>query len=196
MSVIIALLGLFAVADSNQELAEHRIYRNDEFGIEISVLRDLNVCPITSGSHPQGFYVWLDRLTICHAPPDHTSNRKINILGQYNSSFAVSPAVHLPCTPVEVSDSIKSDSQNLSFSDSKSLWCRKTYNDGITEYYVTTQGGRRRLPHDSPEMATARTHYYAVLRTTEHDAAADLNTFRRFLRNVRLRPEVTDEQAP
>jgi hypothetical protein len=169
------------------------IHHKEGFGIEAPFPPGSRVCQVQSGGHAHGFYMWLDPTSECDPPTDRRPARKISISGVYNSSFRESPVHYLRCTPGTVPSGVRANLRDLTFRGLASTACGLQVEDGSIQFFIVAQGGRWRSPQESPEFATARTHYYAVLTTTPSYVDEDLETFQAFLGGLGIRPEATDE---
>ena len=165
-----------------------RVYRNEEFGIELWIPPRVYLCPRPPGEHDDGAMLLLGavhRNSCVDFLDDYERTRFIGIFAEYN---VIQDRLHLPdllkwdCTAVPKGPCGKPP-DGLNLPRLKSAAGEVDHPDGWTYIIVVTEAGK---PAPDVDPTVSSMHYTITLHTDKKHFQRDLAIFRKVLKTIRI----------
>jgi len=167
--------------------ADAEVYRNKEFGINVSVPHDLPTCSGATDQHDHGIAIYLD-------PSDARGcgvlegRRSVSIFASYNvadETRTLTDYLNWTCHDVLKGQCVAAP-KGLRIAGLPSAARQVNRSDGWIAVVVLAQGGR--VPNQRPDDFTGAVNYSVTLRTDQAHLGDDLSKLEGLLRNLRLNP--------
>jgi hypothetical protein len=173
---------LMAAFMSNAATAKQQVYRNEEFGITLSIPDSALLCPIPEGEHDHGPVMLLGTAK-ANGCSDVVSSRSIWIFAGYNAADDTKKLQDFlkwqcggPCLPPP---------SGLRVTGLASAAARVNRSEGWIDIIVVTQAGK---PDPNFDPSVPLINYDLRLHTRPEHLEKDLRVFRTVLETVRLSP--------
>ena len=161
-----------------------QLYRNEEFGIRLTIPKGLQLCVPPEHEHDHG-PVFLLRHTKSRACDDLSDERYVAIFAGYNAvdgTKRLGDYLKSVCTGIG-RGRCRLAPRDLQIAGMRSKAGRVNRKDGWIDIFVVTQGGK---PDPQFDATVPSVNYDLSLHTTARHFDEDLRTFRELLSTVKL----------
>jgi hypothetical protein len=167
-----------------------KVYRTEEFGIELPIPKGVLSCPNPPGVHDHGPVLLLGsvRRNSCTNFSDNERIRYIEVFAEYNvaqDTLYLQDFLKRQCTGITKKPCGKPP-YGLELPGLTSLAGRVDHPDGWTDIIVVTEAGK---PAPDVDPTVPSMHYTITLLTARKHFQRDLAVFRKVLKTIRINPQ-------
>lgn len=163
-----------------------QVYRNEEFGITLSVSKELLLCPTPNDEHDHGPVLLLGT-TKTNDCSDIASHRSIDVFASFNEiedTKTLPKFLKSECTGAFKGKCLPAP-PHLDIDGMRSAAARVNHSDGWIDILVVTQAGK---PDPLFDASVPSINYDLHLHTRPEHLEKDLRVFRSVLETIRLSP--------
>jgi len=183
----LAAITLWACVLLNVSAASQDIYRNEEFGITLSVSKGLLLCPTPNDEHDHGPVLLLGNTNTKDCSDDLAIHRSIDVFASFNKiedTKTLARFLKSQCTGVFKGNCLPAP-PHLGIEGTRSAAGRVNDIDGWIDVVVVTQAGK---PDPLFDSSVPSINYDLHLHTNREHLENDLRVFRSVLATIRLSP--------